>query len=143
MRVTRIRAADFRNLPFADVDTDAPRVFLLGENGQGKTNLLEAAALVSAFRSFRTTEISPLIRMGCRVEPIQPSWRDDGIGVEQHHVICGGVPHAAVHRADKAEVLHVFQIDDLAGLAELDRGRSRGRRRGRWGCAHRDKSQSC
>ena len=48
MRVTRIRAADFRNLPFADVDTDAPRVFLLGENGQGKTNLLEAAALVSA-----------------------------------------------------------------------------------------------
>ena len=65
MRVTRIRAADFRNLPFADVDTDAPRVFLLGENGQGKTNLLEAAALVSAFRSFRTTEISPLIRMGC------------------------------------------------------------------------------
>jgi DNA replication and repair protein RecF len=65
MRVTRIRAADFRNLPFADVETDAPRVFLLGENGQGKTNLLEAAALVSAFRSFRTTEISPLIRMGC------------------------------------------------------------------------------
>lgn len=65
MRVTRIRAADFRNLPFADVETDAPRVFLLGENGQGKTNLLEAAALVSAFRSFRTTEISPLVRLGC------------------------------------------------------------------------------
>ena len=65
MRLTRIRAADFRNLTFADVSTDAPRVFLLGENGQGKTNLLEAAALVSSFRSFRTTEISPLIRAGC------------------------------------------------------------------------------
>ncbi len=65
MRLTRIRAADFRNLTFADVSVDAPRVFLIGENGQGKTNLLEAAALVSSFRSFRTTEISPLIRAGC------------------------------------------------------------------------------
>ena len=62
MRLTRIRAADFRNLAFADVSTDAPRVFLLGDNGQGKTNLLEAAGLISAFRSFRTTEIAPLIR---------------------------------------------------------------------------------
>ena len=65
MRLTRIRAADFRNLTFADVVTDAPRVFLLGDNGQGKTNLLEAAALVSSFRSFRTTDISPLVRAGC------------------------------------------------------------------------------
>ncbi len=64
MRLTRIRAADFRNLAFADVSTDAPRVFLLGDNGQGKTNLLEAGGLVSAFRSFRTTEIAPLIRAG-------------------------------------------------------------------------------
>ena len=62
MRLTRLRAADFRNLTFADVATDAPRVFLLGDNGQGKTNLLEAAGLVSAFRSFRTTEIAPLVR---------------------------------------------------------------------------------
>ena len=65
MRLTRIRAADFRNLTFADVSTDAPRVFLLGDNGQGKTNLLEAAALVSSFRSFRTTDIAPLVRSGC------------------------------------------------------------------------------
>ncbi len=64
MRLTRIRAADFRNLAFADVSTDGPRVFLLGDNGQGKTNLLEAGGLVSAFRSFRTTEIAPLIRAG-------------------------------------------------------------------------------
>jgi len=64
MRLTRIRVADFRNLTFADVSTEAPRVFLLGDNGQGKTNLLEAAGLVSAFRSFRTTEIAPLIRVG-------------------------------------------------------------------------------
>ncbi len=64
MHVTRIRAADFRNIVFADVSLDAPRVFFVGDNGQGKTNLLEAVGLVSAFRSFRTSEISPLIRTG-------------------------------------------------------------------------------
>jgi DNA replication and repair protein RecF len=65
MRITRVRASDFRNLTFADVDTDAPRVFLLGANGQGKTNLIEAAGLVTALRSFRVTDIEPLVRIGC------------------------------------------------------------------------------
>jgi len=64
MRLTRVRAADFRNLAFADVDLDAPRVFLVGPNGQGKTNLIEAAGLVTALRSFRGPEIAPLIRLG-------------------------------------------------------------------------------
>lgn len=64
MRVTRVRAADFRNLAFADVELDAPRVFLIGPNGQGKTNLLEAAGLVTTLRSFRTTDIEPLVRTG-------------------------------------------------------------------------------
>ena len=64
MRLTRVRAADFRNLAFADVDLDAPRVFLVGPNGQGKTNLIEAAGLVTALRAFRATEIAPLIRQG-------------------------------------------------------------------------------
>jgi DNA replication and repair protein RecF len=65
MRLTRVRAADFRNLAFADVNLDAARVFLLGPNGQGKTNLLEAAGLVTALRSFRVSEIEPLVRVGC------------------------------------------------------------------------------
>lgn len=77
MRITRIRAADFRNVAFADVDVDAPRVFLLGENGQGKTNLLEAAGMVSAFRSFRTTEIAPIVRSGAKEARVRIDVRDD------------------------------------------------------------------
>jgi DNA replication and repair protein RecF len=66
MRITRIRTVDFRNLNFADVNTDNNHIFLTGDNGQGKTNLLEAAGLISSFRSFRTNEISPLIRQSCK-----------------------------------------------------------------------------
>ncbi|MEM9227243.1 MAG: DNA replication and repair protein RecF, partial [Verrucomicrobiota bacterium] len=38
--------------------------FLLGRNGQGKSNLLEAAGLVTALRSFRTAEAKALVRHG-------------------------------------------------------------------------------
>jgi DNA replication and repair protein RecF len=77
MRITRIRTVDFRNLVFADVNTDNTYVFLTGDNGQGKTNLLEAAGLVSTFRSFRTNEISPLIRKDCKEARIRLDIRDE------------------------------------------------------------------
>ena len=53
MRLARLEARGFRNL--ADVEREVPRegVVLLGRNGQGKTNLLEAMAYPVLFRSVR------------------------------------------------------------------------------------------
>ncbi|WP_309380134.1 DNA replication/repair protein RecF [Cerasicoccus frondis] len=62
MRLLRLHAENFRNIALAAVVMEADSVFLLGPNGQGKSNLLEAAGLVTAARSFRTTETRPLIR---------------------------------------------------------------------------------
>ncbi len=53
MPFTRIRTASFRNLEDADTPVDAERVFLVGENGQGKTNFLEAIYYLSYGSSFR------------------------------------------------------------------------------------------
>ncbi|GHB90107.1 DNA replication/repair protein RecF [Cerasicoccus arenae] len=64
MRLLRLHAENFRNIALTAVDISADSVFLLGDNGQGKSNLLEAAGLVTAVRSFRTTETRPLIRQG-------------------------------------------------------------------------------
>jgi DNA replication and repair protein RecF len=64
MRLRQIRLSNFRNVRFATVSLDFERVFLLGANGQGKTNLLEAAGLLPALRSFRTQDASLLIRHG-------------------------------------------------------------------------------
>ena len=133
MRVTRIRAADFRNLTFADVETDANRVFLLGDNGHGKTNLLEAAGLLSTFRSFRTNEISPLIREGCTEARIRIDTENEGEkfaveirlakGSRKAHVNQTAVTSVADHLGKFPTV--VFCSDDL----RLIRGSPANRRR--------------
>ncbi len=56
MKFKRVSISNYRNIEFARLDVDAPRVFLHGKNGQGKTNLLEALGLVTALRPFRTHE---------------------------------------------------------------------------------------
>jgi DNA replication and repair protein RecF len=48
-----VRLSSFRNLEDGEVATSAERVFLVGENGQGKTNFLEALYYLSFGASFR------------------------------------------------------------------------------------------
>lgn len=62
MRFLAVRVQNFRNIPLAALELEAPRLFLLGGNGQGKTNLLEALGFISALRSFRTADNRAHIR---------------------------------------------------------------------------------
>ena len=64
MRLRRITLQHFRNVPFAELTFSGRQQFFVGTNGQGKTNLLEAAGFVSALRSFRTTDTRLLIAHG-------------------------------------------------------------------------------
>ncbi len=65
MRLTRLNLEHFRNVTSASLDLEGMSHFFLGLNGQGKTNLLEAAGLISALRSFRIRETSALIQHDC------------------------------------------------------------------------------
>lgn len=53
MPFKRARFVSFRNLEDGELDTEAERIFLIGENGQGKTNFLEALYYLSYGASFR------------------------------------------------------------------------------------------
>ncbi len=64
MRVKFVRLQNFRNVGFSEADLDAQSVWISGANAQGKTNLLEAAGLLNAFRSFRTSQLNSLIKFG-------------------------------------------------------------------------------
>jgi DNA replication and repair protein RecF len=64
MRLRKLTLRHFRNVGFAALEFSGRQHFLVGSNGQGKTNLLEAAGLVTALRSFRTTDQKLLVGHG-------------------------------------------------------------------------------
>ena len=66
MRFLSLRLQNFRNIEFAELPLGSARNFLLGANGQGKSNLLEALGLATALRSFRTQTLAALPRKGVK-----------------------------------------------------------------------------
>ncbi len=62
MKLRRLRLLDFRNIGSAALEFAGDRVFFLGANGQGKTNVLEAIGYLSALRAFRPGDNRVLIR---------------------------------------------------------------------------------
>ncbi|MDR1219725.1 MAG: DNA replication/repair protein RecF [Treponema sp.] len=62
MLISSLRFISFRNLRDAEVDTQAKDVFLVGENGQGKTNFLEGVYFCSYASSFRSVNDRELVR---------------------------------------------------------------------------------
>lgn len=64
MRLRRVVARGFRNLAPLDLEVPASGVALLGANGAGKTNVLEAIYYPVLFRSFRGAADAEVARYG-------------------------------------------------------------------------------
>ena len=64
MRLVGINVSGFRNIGSASLSFEGDRVFFIGPNGQGKTNLLEAIGLSSHLRSFRKSGLDGLVQEG-------------------------------------------------------------------------------
>jgi DNA replication and repair protein RecF len=67
---------NFRNLENCTVNTDSPDIFLVGENGQGKTNFLEAVYSLSFGNSFRTRYDSLLLKENEKELSVKGLYRD-------------------------------------------------------------------
>ncbi len=63
-RLHTVALRDFRNFARLDVTLPAEGLVLLGENGQGKTNFLEAIHYLELFRSERAARDADLVRFG-------------------------------------------------------------------------------
>lgn len=70
MRITRLVLAHFRNYAREEVRPSPGANLFLGGNAQGKSNLIEAVALLSTTRSFRTAVDRHLINRAFLDEPI-------------------------------------------------------------------------
>lgn len=81
MRLKRAVLDDFRNFEHAIVEPGAEISALVGENGQGKTNALEALYLASALRPLRAVPRRALIRAGASSARIHLSVHHRGTGL--------------------------------------------------------------
>jgi DNA replication and repair protein RecF len=63
-RILRVALADFRSYATLDLRASARMVALAGDNGAGKTNLLEALSLFTPGRGLRRAELAEMAREG-------------------------------------------------------------------------------
>ncbi|HEY5348896.1 MAG TPA: DNA replication and repair protein RecF [Candidatus Lustribacter sp.] len=70
MLLTALRLADFRNYPALDFAPAPGLNVFVGPNAQGKSNLLEAIAMLATGKSFRARRESELIREGTALAEI-------------------------------------------------------------------------
>ena len=64
MRLARLAVRDFRNLGRVDLELPPEGMVVVGENGHGKTNLLEAVYYLQLLRSARGARDQDLVRFG-------------------------------------------------------------------------------
>lgn len=72
MRVSHVALDDFRSYRHAVVEFAPGTTVLLGSNGQGKTNLVEAVSYLSAFSSHRVSAEQALVRLPLSADEAQP-----------------------------------------------------------------------
>lgn len=64
MKLLSLHVQDFRNLAAVELAPSPRATVLLGENGQGKTNLLEAIYFLTTLKPLRAVRLAELVRFG-------------------------------------------------------------------------------
>lgn len=77
MYLTHLSLRHFRNYGEQQVDFAAPKTILVGENAQGKSNLLEAVELLATLKSHRTSRDRDLVQQDQPLAQITASVRRD------------------------------------------------------------------
>jgi DNA replication and repair protein RecF len=79
MLLHHITPENFRNLASEEIPFHPAVNILLGRNGQGKTNLLEAIYFLATTKSFRTNRISSVFRFGSPSVYVAGALERDGV----------------------------------------------------------------
>lgn len=67
--ITRLTLNNFRNYDFLRINTDLSSVVITGENGVGKTNILEAISFLTPGRGMRSSKLSDVRKIGSLGQP--------------------------------------------------------------------------
>jgi DNA replication and repair protein RecF len=78
MRVSHLSLADFRSYAAVELPLEPGVTALVGPNGQGKTNLVEAIGYVATLDSHRVATDAPLVRLGAERAVVRVAVERDG-----------------------------------------------------------------
>ncbi len=73
MRLEEIKLRDFRNYEALSLSFEPGVNLIVGDNAQGKTNLLEAIAYLGSGKSFRAQRVSEMVRFGADFADLEGS----------------------------------------------------------------------
>ncbi|MFZ6004499.1 MAG: DNA replication/repair protein RecF [Actinomycetota bacterium] len=123
MRLDRVWLTDVRSYDTAEIELAPGLTALLGDNGQGKTNVLEAIGWLATLSSFRGAPTETMIRQGAERAVIRAEGEREGRAILiEAELVASGRNRVLVNRQplkrarDLLGVLRVsvFAPDDLA-----------------------------
>ena len=122
MRLDRVWLTDLRSYASAEIELAPGLTVLLGDNGHGKTNVLEAIGWLATLQSFRGAPTEALIRQGADTAVIRAEGEREGRAILiEAELVASGRNRVQVNRQplqrarDLLGVLRVtvFAPDDL------------------------------
>ncbi len=123
MHIEHLWLKDFRSYPSVDLELTSGVCAVLGPNGVGKSNLLEAVAYLALLESFRGAPADAMIRSGCASAVVRGAIRtDDREQLIEAELVRSGRNRVQVNRQRLTRTrdllgavrLTVFSPDDLA-----------------------------
>ena len=123
MRVARLWLTDFRNYHSADLTPAPGLTAIVGSNGEGKTNLLEAVGYLATLSSFRGAPGEALVRAGAEQAVVRSEIDNEGrIALVEAELRTTGRDRVLVNRQPLKRArdllgtlrVTVFSPDDLA-----------------------------
>lgn len=114
MQVTRLEANGLRRFAQVSLAPEAGLNLITGDNGAGKTSLLEALHLMAYGRSFRGRVRDGLVRTGADAIEVFVEWREAAQGRQRR----AGLRHSGQAWTGRLDGENVAQLGDLcAALA--------------------------
>lgn len=103
MWLRRLEIGNLRNLTGVQIDLDPGLNYFFGDNGAGKTAILEAVHLLARGRSFRSPVVADLIRSGADEVLVRAEVQDELRGLQQVGVLRARGGRTELHINARAE----------------------------------------
>ena len=127
--LTRLQLKNFRCFESLSIDLNPRFTFFVGDNGEGKTSILEAACVLLRLQSQRSSSLAPLIRAGTKSFCVSGNYNDHALRFT-HGQLRRRLEFDNVDQRTTNEYLRIARVVPFANSdIELLRGSSESRRR--------------